>query len=522
MLMNMRKRRKPAAGEIVIIVIITIIIVLSCVFFITRAGVHGEQVVRDNGTDSMTENEIGNGAENGHERESGYETVSTPETGGISATTPYANRITIIDIAEMYPELQTELDEEARSHNSAGVSLAVYDGHSGLFYTYRYGYADIGAGRLIDINTKIRVASLSKLVVAICAMKLVDTDRLDLDEDIGAYLGYQVRSPHYPDIPITARMLLQHTSSIHDSDAFHESVMGGLQISTQSLLERERSYITGRPGSSHLYSNFGYSILGAIIEHVSGMKLDAFARQILFTPLDIDAAFHAANLDDASNIATLYDIGHSVVRSVDNLIESRREGDIGQDQHIAQGGLLISAFDFAKILAMLGNGGVFLDERILSQEAVVEIHRTDVSGPGYTHGLSTRFTVGGSAESAEDVISAVIIGDEDVDALAVSSGARDDTAIWRYAIINGLPAPSDGFFWHTGSAHGVFAQYIYLAGIDTNEGVGRVDANRGIVVITTGASTERMENGMINVCNHLSEIAWRGVGFSEITTPSRN
>jgi len=345
-------------------------------------------------------------------------------------------------------------------------------------------------------------------------MKLVDSNRLDLDEDIGAYLGFQVRSPHYPDIPITARMLMQHTSSIFDSEAFHDSIMGGAQVSTQNLLERSSSYINARPGSSHLYTNFGYSVLGAVIEHISNMKLDAFARQVLFYPLGIDAAFHASNLNDTSNIATLYNYAHDVVRSVDALLESRSAGDIGQDQHIAQGGLMISAFDFAKILAMLGNGGIFLGERILSPEAVIEIHRTDVAGPGYKHGLSTRFTEGGTNGSG--VINAsVAVGDDDIDSLTVQSGERDDTEIWRYINVNGQSIPGDGFYWHTGSAHGVFAQYIYMAGSGTGGGESGAYASRGVVVVTTGASTGRMENGMINVCNHLSEIAWRGLRFNE-------
>jgi len=415
-----------------------------------------------------------------------------------------------------FPRIAAELNDEALSHNTAGVSLVVYDGYAGLFYTYQHGFADRAAGRPIDIDTKIRVASLSKLVVAICAMKLVDTGGLDLDEDISSYLGYQVRSPHYPDLPITSRMLLQHTSSIHDSAAFNDSIMGGARVSTESLLERGSSYMIARPGSTFIYSNFGYSVLAAVIEFISGMKLDAYAKQVLFDRLDIDAAFHAFNLNDNSNIAVLYDSAHNVIRTAEEQIDNNRPGDIGQDQHIAQGGLTISPFDYAKILAMLGNGGELFGDRILSSEAVAEIHRADVTGPGYMHGLSTRFTDGGDAELASEINAIVITGDEDVDSLTVQSGERDDTEIWRNITINGLTEPSEGFFWHTGSAHGVFAQYIYVAGSGTNEGAGGVFTSRGVVAVTTGASTGRMENGMINVCNHLSEIAWRGLGFNEI------
>ena len=55
-----------------------------------------------------------------------------------------------------------------------------------------------------------------------------------------------------------------------------------------------------------------------------------------------------------------------------------------------------------------------------------------------------------------------------------------------------------------------------MAGAGTEEGVLDINSSRGIVVITTGASTGRMSNGMINVCNHLAEIAWRGAGFDNM------
>jgi len=517
MMTSPKKRRKPAIGEVLIIVVITIIVVLSCIIFITRATPQDELSIREDGTGPETGqgNESISGLEHGDNPELG-EGNNTPVVEPASASP--ADTISIVDMVSAnpgFPQLVSELNEEASDHNAAGISLVVYDGFMGLFYTYQYGYADIAAGRPVDIDTKIRIASLSKLVVAICAMKLVETNRLDLDEDISDYLGYQVRSPHYPQIPITTRMLLQHTSSIHDSTAINDSIMGNTQVSTQSLLGQGSSYMTVRPGSTFIYTNFGYSVLGAVIEFIADMKLDAFAREVLFTPMDIDAAFQAVNLNDSTNLAILYDSGHGIVRSLEAQISNNRSGDIGQDQHLAQGSLLISAFDYAKILAMLGNGGVFIGNRILSSESVREIHQADVAGPGFMHGLSTRFSHGGNNELDEANVS-ITIGDDEVDSLVVQSDERDDTEIWRYVTINGAAGPSDGFFWHTGSAHGVFAQYIYIAGSGTNEGVSEEYSSRGVVVITTGASTGRMENGMINVCNHLSEIAWRGLGFNEI------
>ena len=406
-----------------------------------------------------------------------YDTVSTGQASPPADTIT----VTVIDsrtdgpgslhIGEGYLELFSALNEEAASHNCAAVSLVVYDGHAGLFYPYQYGYADISTQREVDINTKFRSASLSKLVVAVCAMILVDDGKLDLDEDISVYLGYDVKNPDFPNTPITTRMLLQHTSSIYDSTSFNDSLMGRARASTQNLLSGSSPYWDRRPGTAFQYSNFGYAIIGAICELISDLKLDVLAKEILFDPMDIDASFLAAALNDTSNIVVLYNPGHSIARSVRDQLDNNRTGALGQDQHLAQGSLMISAFDYAKILAMLGNGGVFLDKVILTPESVSEMHRADVTGNEYMQGLSTRFSDDGSF------------------------------------------MPDLNFYWHTGSAYGVYAQYMYVESTGTDEGIAGAGASRGVVVITTGANSERAANGMINVCTHLAQIAWPGLGF---------
>jgi CubicO group peptidase (beta-lactamase class C family) len=131
-------------------------------------------------------------------------------------------------------------------------------------------------------------------------------------------------------------------------------------------------------------------------------------------------------------------------------------GVLGDDVHLAQGNLTISMIDYARILTMLGNGGVLHGVRILSQEAVNEMHITNIEGDGYEQGLGTRFSIGGFMTG-------------------------------------------EGFFWHTGSGYGLLAQYLYSA---------EMTENRGVVVVTTGAISPREPNGMVSICNELSRIAW--------------
>ena len=73
------------------------------------------------------------------------------------------------------------------------------------------------AERAVTIDDPARVASISKLVVAIGVMRLSEQGKLDLDRDVNEYLCWRVRNPAFPDAPITLRALLSHQSGLRDS-----------------------------------------------------------------------------------------------------------------------------------------------------------------------------------------------------------------------------------------------------------------------------------------------------------------
>ncbi|MCL2221023.1 MAG: beta-lactamase family protein [Oscillospiraceae bacterium] len=364
-----------------------------------------------------------------------------------------------------HSEIYDELTRLATAHNAVSAALVVFDGDAGEYYTFEFGFADRDTRRRVDDQTKFRVASLTKLVTAIAVLTLYDDGLIDLDADISRYFGFEVRNANFPETPLTSRMLLQHTSSLFDSGAFQVSRDRGSSDSVRVLLERGTSFRRNQPGSTFEYSNFGYAVLSALAERVTGKTLDALAREVIFEPLGIDAAYVAENLQDTENIAVIYNDSHGITRTVESQLNVRETGTPGHDLHLAQGNLYISLLDYARILAMLGNGGSLDGVRILSSAAVREMHNADVQGRSYAQGLATRFSVG-------DFIS------------------------------------GEGFFWHTGSAYGTFAQYVY-----------HEDRNQGVVVVTIGASISRLANGMVDVCTYMARAALRVFGFAGENQP---
>src|SRR5690554_1558298 len=111
-----------------------------------------------------------------------------------------------------------------------------------------YGFADAATKQPVKLDTIFRIASISKIVVAMSALQLIEKNKLSLKDDIGDILGFKIRNPHHPDKKITVKMLMTQTSSItdgyDDEDPAYDGLLCGynaingttLPVSLQQLL----------------------------------------------------------------------------------------------------------------------------------------------------------------------------------------------------------------------------------------------------------------------------------------------
>jgi CubicO group peptidase (beta-lactamase class C family) len=248
----------------------------------------------------------------------------------------------------------------------------------------------------MDENTMFRVASVSKFVTALGAMKLVEQGRLSLDADIGEVLGYRLRNPHFPDRAITLRMLLTHTSSLRDEGGFKWDPGVDLQ---DVLLPGGRHYGKGAmwsadkaPGGWFEYVNFNWGLIATMMERAGGERFDHLMRRLVFDPMGLKAGFYLADFAPAKidDVATLYrkrekdgaetwdpqgpwiaqadDFGNEAPAAPPGLDRYR----IGTNGTIfgPQGSLRISTGELAQIMLMLMNGGSVGDKQILSPQMV--------------------------------------------------------------------------------------------------------------------------------------------------------
>ena len=147
-------------------------------------------------------------------------------------------------------------------------------------------------------DTVFRIASVSKILVALCIMRLYQEKKLDLDADISNYLGFSVRNPKFPNDIINLKMILTQTSSItdgleyaegDDKDSGYNAINGtNIECRLQDLLDPNGKYFVKEtysnyaPGSHFQYSNLGCGILACIVEKVSGEYFTEYIKKIIF------------------------------------------------------------------------------------------------------------------------------------------------------------------------------------------------------------------------------------------------
>jgi CubicO group peptidase (beta-lactamase class C family) len=301
---------------------------------------------------------------------------------------------------------QRDLDRELLSimntpgRELASISaLAVRDGR--VVYARAVGLAfidsaDASRNREATPDTLYRIASISKMVVAIGVVKLVDEGKLDLDRDVGDYLGYTLRNPNFPNEKITLRQLLSHTSSLRDAAGYNfpEKVSlrdvlmpGGARYGDGAAWAKNRG-----PGRYFNYCNFNFGVIANVMERATNERFDRLMRRLLFAPMGIVATFDPASLapDARARVATLYrkrseiggkEVWNSAGPWVPQVDDYSKEPPkprateayaIGSNGSVfgPQGGLRISANDLGKLMLMLMNGGVYEGKPLLSKRAV--------------------------------------------------------------------------------------------------------------------------------------------------------
>ncbi|MCA0133900.1 serine hydrolase domain-containing protein [Winogradskyella alexanderae] len=240
-----------------------------------------------------------------------------------------------------------------------GATFVLVQGDS-IVHCKGYGLADIEKNIAVSGSTTLfGIASISKTFVGVSIMKLYEQGKISLDEDVNTYLK-SVQLDYKFDKPITIRNLLTHTGGFDESNLEN-------RVRTEEEFIPLNEYVKKRippqirpPGEVLSYSNFGYAILGLIVEDVSGVPFYEYLRLNILDPLDMHLSgfkrqeFHQNNYSKSYNLR-----GNKLVAYKDSFV-----------LQYPAGSMTSTAKEMSYYMSMLLNYGTYKDKKLLDSLTV--------------------------------------------------------------------------------------------------------------------------------------------------------
>jgi CubicO group peptidase (beta-lactamase class C family) len=257
--------------------------------------------------------------------------------------------------------------------------------HEGRIVVLRgFGESRLDSGQKVDASrTLFRIGSVSKVFTAVAALQLVEARKLDLQQDIRAYL---------PDFPLrygaTTHQLLTHTAGLEErfAGAYTDAPEHLVPLATHLRLDPPKQVI--RPGTAYSYSNYNYALAGLVVESLSGVRYETYMADRVFGPLRMTAT--TAHQPPEAPLANDLARGYRWVDGHHEVLPYRFT------YASPSGAISTSAADMGRfMLALLGDGTVGND-RVLSPESVQTLlapqytpdPRVPPRGYGFLHWLT--------------------------------------------------------------------------------------------------------------------------------------
>lgn len=262
----------------------------------------------------------------------------------------------------------------------------------------------MGAFGSAGLDTIYNVGSVTKPLVATAVLQLQEQGLLNLNDDVNAYLPFELRHPEYPDVPITIRMLLTHQSGLgHITDTYEAYHLGtetldwlaahadfsypdieprpSLEAFLAEYVAPSGGYYTPdnwyvmQPGMSFGYSTPGYDILAYIVELVSGQPFTAYLQANVLDPLGMaDSGF--ASTDFPGQHAAPHERFAGIL-SISNAVLP-----VSDYRTVGGGGLYSCVRDLAQFMMAHLNAGAANDAQILQPQSVALMHEMAVLTEG--------------------------------------------------------------------------------------------------------------------------------------------
>ena len=338
-------------------------------------------------------------------------------SAALAAELPHAEAQSLGMSGAALGRLRAELDRLVEQGELPGV-VAMVARRGKVVFSHATGLLDVQTGARMELDSLLRIYSMTKPVTSVAAMMLVEDGKLGLDDPLSRFFPtwrnmavLEADGTKTPAVrPITARDLLTHTAGLaygYDGDSAVDRLyrQAGLiddwdylARDTRELVEKLAGLpLLHQPGTRWHYS-FATDVLGHLVERVGGKTLDDFLQERLFAPLGIADAY----FDVPPKLLHRFGTDHIIGKDGEVIVQDSPREDpefVGVTFLSGGGGLVTTVGDYMRFCLMLDGGGQLAGARILQAETVREMTRNQlpegVDGDGFGLGFGI---VGPNAE----------------------------------------------------------------------------------------------------------------------------
>ena len=263
-----------------------------------------------------------------------------------------------------------------------------------VIWSKGYGYYDLKNQKESTPDTIYLIASITKTIVGTALMQLYEQGYFLLDEDVNNYLPFSLRNPHFPNEPITFRMLLSHTSSLNTNNRneyYWMNFSGDPPFSFFPEPYLEEFLVPGgkyyhedvwsdiyEPGEYAMYANVGFDLISYLVEILSGEPFLSYCQYHIFDPLNMyNTSFNLSTLNiDNVAIPYQYHLGqYYQINELPFLYDDFNPTEpYWRVRFYPAGGLYTTINDLSHFLIAHMNEGIYQNTRILEKETIDLMH----------------------------------------------------------------------------------------------------------------------------------------------------
>ncbi|KFX60376.1 serine hydrolase [Clostridium botulinum] len=284
----------------------------------------------------------------------------------------------VINSDEIKNFMDNYFNEKMKEYSVPGASVVVVKDNKEIF-KMGYGYSNLEYKAKVDPDkTNFPACSVSKLFTATAILQLYEEGKLDLDRNIDDYISpYKVINKY--EKPVTCRNLLTHSSGIDEESELNVSTTDENLIKSQEYYFNTHPIkVITEPNTICRYSNIGYTLLGYIVEKVSGISYEEYVKEKILKPLNMNDSTVRLKSSDMA-IGYTYDDGNYTANPLAYQYTS------------GSAGIIATAKDMENFIIANLNNGKFNDNNILSSKTLEMMHSKQFSNSEVLPGMGFGF-----------------------------------------------------------------------------------------------------------------------------------